>query len=62
MNVCPLIDPDRELERRIQTAAVKVALARTPAEHAPVWRELVNLISQRSPAQIERMEREMGLR
>jgi hypothetical protein len=62
MNVCPLSDPDRDLERRIQTAAVKVALARTREEHAPAWRELVTLISQRSPAQIERMEREMGLR
>jgi hypothetical protein len=52
---------DAELEERILTASVKCALARTPAEHAPAWKELVALIGQRSPGQIHRMERERGL-
>jgi hypothetical protein len=62
MNVAPLIDSDRELERRIQTAAVRVSLARTREEHDPLWREFVELIRQRSPRQIAKMERERGLR
>jgi hypothetical protein len=58
MNIAPLIDPDREL----QTAAVRVSLARTREEHDPLWREFVELIRQRSPQQIAKMEREKGLR
>ena len=52
---------DAELERKIQTAAVKVALARTREEHDPAWRELKRLIGQRSAAQIARMERDRGI-
>lgn len=52
---------DAELEERILTAAVACSLAKTPAEHTPLWRELAHLIAQRSPEQVRRMERERGL-
>lgn len=35
------------LEQRIAEAAHRCALARTQAEHAPAWRELVRLIEER---------------
>jgi hypothetical protein len=52
---------DAELEERILTASVKCALAKTPAEHTPLWKEFVALVAQRSPEQVRRMERERGL-
>ena len=62
VNICPILDADRELERKIQTAAVRVALARTHEEHRPAWNELVRLIRMRSPEQVRKMEQERGLR
>lgn len=50
------------LERRIHIAAIKCTLAKTQSEHAPLWRELVRLIAQRSPDQVARMEIERGLK
>ena len=50
--------PDEALEQRIQTAAVRCALARTHEDHAPAWKDLVELIRQRSPQQVAKMERE----
>lgn len=53
--------PDEALEQRIQTAAVRCALARTHEDHAPAWKALVELIRQRSPDQVRRMEAERGI-
>lgn len=61
MTTLALLDRDAQLEREIQTAAVRCALARTQEEHTPLWREFVRLVAKRSPEQIRRMERERGL-
>jgi hypothetical protein len=53
---------DGELERRIDFEAGLLAIAQTPAEQTSAWEELKRLVAQRSPARIEQMERERGLR
>jgi hypothetical protein len=49
------------LEQQITAAARACCLAKTQAEHAPLWRELVRLIAMRSPEEVRRMEQEKGL-
>lgn len=53
---------DAELERQIEFQRGLLATALTPAEQMSAWQEMRRLISLRSPAQVERMERERGLR
>jgi hypothetical protein len=51
---------DEELERRIDHQALLLKTVPTPEERRTAWETLKQLIAQRSPAQIERME--AGLR
>lgn len=55
-------DPDMELERQIDFQCGLVATAITREEKVTAVEELKRLISLRSPAQVERMERNRGLR
>jgi hypothetical protein len=50
-----------DLEQQITAAAHRCCLAKTQAEHAPLWLELVRLIAMRSPEEVRRMEQEKGL-
>jgi len=61
MTPLALLDRDAQLEREIQTAAVRCALARTQEEHTPLWREFVRLVGMRSPERVRQMERERNL-
>ena len=54
------ISADEELERRIDHEAFLLHTVQTPEERRMVWETLKQLIAQRSPAQISRME--AGLR
>lgn len=62
MNAARKVDSDADLERRIEQARLRYLGCRTPAQRRKVWDELTRLIAQRSPEQIERMERDRGLR
>jgi hypothetical protein len=53
---------DRLLEEQIDTARMEFESARTPALRAAWWKKMQALIQQRSPQQVEVMERELGLR
>lgn len=55
-------DFDADLERQIDFQAGLLATALTPAEQTSAWDELKRLHAQRSPEQVERMERERNLR
>lgn len=56
-------DPrDRLLEEQIDTARMEFEAARTTALRAKAWQKMQGLIAQRSPQQIDTMERELGLR
>lgn len=55
-------DFDAELERAIDFQHGLLVTALTPAEQTAAWDEMKRLIDQRSPAQVEQMEREQGLR
>ena len=50
-----------QLEAKITEAVNKCLLAKTEAEHGPLWLEVVRLIGMRSPEQVAQMEREKGL-
>lgn len=54
----PIRNPDSELERRIDAARARFAASPSPIN----WRSLTDLVQQRSPGQVSRMERERGLR
>jgi hypothetical protein len=55
-------DTDAELESRIDFQRGLLATAQTPDEKTSAWDEMKRLIDLRSPEQVERMERERGLR
>lgn len=55
-------DFDADLERAIDFQHGLLVTAMTPAEQTAAWDEMKRLIDQRSPRQIEQMEREQGLR
>lgn len=55
-------ETDAELERRIEFQQGLLATALTPDEQRSAWEEFKRLVNSRSPEQVERMEREMGLR
>lgn len=57
-----LITSDEELERWIEAAHQITVNGRTPEAQQMGFKIMRDLIAQRSPAQIERMEREQGLR
>jgi hypothetical protein len=59
MNAELLITPDEELERRIDHEALLLATVKTREERQMIWAKLKELIAQRSPAQIARMEAEI---
>ena len=54
----PAADPDIELEQKIALTSKRLALTGSKAD----WALLITLIRQRSPEQVERMEKERGLR
>ena len=53
---------DLRLEREIEDAYEAVLRARGDEEVTTAWQHMRTLINQRSPQQIEAMERERGLR
>ena len=55
-------DADAELERRIEFQQGLLATAITPDEQRSAWEEFKRLVNSRSPEQVERMEREIGVR
>jgi hypothetical protein len=55
-------DSDADLERAIDFQHGLLVTALTPAEQTAAWDEMKRLIEQRSPEQVEAMERERGLR
>jgi hypothetical protein len=50
------ISADEELERRIDHETMLLHTVETPEERRMVWHTLKQLIAQRSPAQVARME------
>lgn len=54
--------PDELLEMRIDSLAWALAQPAPRERLLAVWRLMVRLIGERSPEQVERMERERGLR
>lgn len=54
-------DTDAELERRIETTLLDMLNAPTRELRHARMREMYRLIGERSPEQIAKMEREMGL-
>lgn len=55
-------DIDAALERRIECARIAMTLSTDEASKQDHWERMRRLIGERSPQQIERMERERGLR
>lgn len=53
------IDPDADLERRIDEQYLIVWFGKTPEQRTAACRELARLVPLRSPEQVERMEREI---
>ena len=53
---------DQQLERLIQTAYQAIQNTAIPEKQQAAFRWMCELISRRSPTQIERMERSQGLR
>jgi hypothetical protein len=62
MSAQPRMDSDAALERRIDNCRLRFLGAKTIGKRRLLFAELQRLIAQRSPQQIERMERERGLR
>lgn len=52
----------RQLERRILEVYMQFAVANTPETQRKLFDRMRDLIAQRSSVQVERMERERGLR
>ena len=53
---------DAQLERHIFRARQRLEHAQQPDEQRAAWADLSDLIGRRSQAQVERMERQRGLR
>lgn len=53
---------DAALEAAIELAALRLQTATTPLRRKAAWAELQRLVKNRSPAQVERMERARGLK
>lgn len=53
---------DQELERSIQEAHARLLAATSAVEQYAAWQEMKRLCCLRSKAQIDRMERQQGLR
>jgi len=53
---------DARLEADINAMMKRCLAAKTHAEHAPLWHELVRLIESRSAQMVVRMELDRGLR
>jgi hypothetical protein len=53
---------DEEREARIVEVCQELMVAPSREDAYGCWVELVRLVKSRSPSQVERMEREMGLR
>ncbi|MDC6132046.1 hypothetical protein [Burkholderia gladioli] len=65
MNKLDLVaDAISDAVRECQIEETRIALdhATSPESRAALWAQLRSLILARSPAQVERMERQMGLR
>lgn len=62
MQPAATIDPEAELERRIDRAYLTVWLGKTREERKAASDELSRLVSMRSPRRVEEMERARGLR
>lgn len=65
MNKLDLVaDAISDAVRECQIEETRIALdhATSPESRAALWAHLRSLIMARSPAQVERMERQMGLR
>jgi hypothetical protein len=58
----PIIDADALLERRIEREYLTVWFGRTQEQRREATNELARLVKLRSPRQVEKMEREQGLR
>jgi uncharacterized small protein (DUF1192 family) len=56
------VNTDQAREQRIQELGVKLCVAETLEERIAIWSQLRAEIAKRSPAQIQRMERQKGLR
>ncbi|WP_155635574.1 hypothetical protein [Burkholderia territorii] len=55
-------DTDKEREARIDRLGAEMVMANSPAERQRIWLDLKREISGRSQAQVQRMERQKGLR
>jgi hypothetical protein len=53
---------DQQREARIEELGRQIVTAETMLERSRLWREMRNLIAQRSPRQVAAMEHEKGLR
>lgn len=53
---------DDERETAIFEAGLRMQAAATPEQRRIAWADMKQLILDRSPAQVEKMERERGLR
>jgi hypothetical protein len=53
--------PDRELENRIDHAALLLHTAPTPDERRMAWETLKHLVGQRTPERVREMEVEQGI-
>lgn len=53
---------DEMRERQIEETRISLDHATSPESRAVLWAQLRSLILARSPAQIERMEKRLGLR
>ncbi|WP_186155088.1 hypothetical protein [Burkholderia gladioli] len=53
---------DEMRERQIEETRIALDHATSPESRAALWAQLRSLILARSPAQIERMEKRLGLR
>lgn len=60
--VAELLDADAVLERRIWRWRRRMETAADPEVQRHAFGQMKSLIEQRSPAQVERMERRRGLR
>ena len=53
---------DNERETAILEAKLRMMTASSPEQRRAAWADMKQLILDRSPAQVEKMERERGLR
>lgn len=53
---------DDERETAILAAKLRMMVSTCPADRRAAWADMKQLILDRSPAQVEKMERERGLR